>query len=582
MIAEARGKNLIIKEMPEERDVSNEEPRIGVFVCDCGVNIAGVVKVPDVAAYARTLPNVVFADENLFTCSQDTQEKMKQLLDEQGINRVIVASCSPRTHEFLFRTTIRETGLNKYLFEMANIRDQCSWVHMKDKEGATEKAKTLVRMAVMNANNIKPLKEISVDVNKRALVLGGGLAGMTAALKFARQNFEVFLVEKEAELGGNMRHIYTTVDGLDVQEFLANLTEEVTTHPLVHVLTETIVTEHSGFKGNFETGLLHGPTMAARKLQHGIVVIATGGQELKPQGLYGYGESASVMTQMELEERIVEGTLPAAERVVMIQCVGSRNDERPYCSRICCSQAIKNALRLKEGNPDTDVVILYRDIMTYGFLEKYYLAARRANVRFVRYDKEKPPVLEKTNGRLTLSCYDPSIMEELRLEADLLALSSAIIPRENAELANFLKCARTNEGFFLEAHMKLRPVDFASDGMFLCGLAHSPKNIRESITQAEAAVAKACTILAKEKLMVGGVVADVTGDKCAACLSCVRVCPYHVPFVNDKGEAEIDISKCKGCGTCVSECPAKAIELMHYRDVQINEKAGALVAQGAK
>jgi heterodisulfide reductase subunit A-like polyferredoxin len=582
MIAEARGKNLIIKEMPEERDVSNEEPRIGVFVCDCGVNIAGVVKVPEVAAYARSLPNVVFADENLFTCSQDTQEKMKQLLDEQGINRVIVASCSPRTHEFLFRTTIREAGLNKYLFEMANIRDQCSWVHMKDKEGATEKAKTLVRMAVMNANNIRPLKEISVDVNKKALVVGGGLAGMTAALKFARQNFEVFLVEKEAELGGNMRHIYTTVDGLDVQEFLANLTEQVTTHPLVHVLIETIVTDHSGFKGNFETGLLHGPTMAARKLQHGIVVIATGGQELKPQGLYGYGESASVMTQMELEERIVEGTLPSAERVVMIQCVGSRNEERPYCSRICCSQAIKNALRLKEEKPDRDVVILYRDIMTYGFLEKYYLAARRAGVRFVRYDKEKPPVLEKTNGRLTLSCYDPSIMEEVRMEADLLALSSAIIPRENAELATFLKCARTNEGFFLEAHMKLRPVDFASDGMFLCGLAHSPKNIRESITQAEAAVAKACTILAKEKLMVGGVVADVDADKCAACLSCVRVCPYHVPFVNDKGEAEIDISKCKGCGTCVSECPAKAIELMHYRDVQINEKAGALVAQGAK
>ena len=379
-----------------------------------------------------------------------------------------------------------------------------------------------------------------------------------------------------------MRHIYTTVDGLDVQEFLANLTEQVRTHPLVHVITETIVTDHSGFKGNFETGLLHGPTMAARKLQHGIVVIATGGEELKPQGLYGYGESASVMTQMELEGRMAEGTLPSAERVVMIQCVGSRDEERPYCSRICCSTAIKNALHLKEQKPDRDVVILYRDIMTYGFLEKYYLKARRAGVRFVRYDKEKPPVLDRADGRLVLTCFDPSIMEEVKLEPDLLALSSAVIPRENAELANFLKCARTNEGFFLEAHMKLRPVDFASDGMFMCGLAHSPKNMRESITQAEAAVAKACTILAKEKLLVGGVVAEVAGDKCAACLSCVRVCPYHVPFVNEKGEAEIDISKCKGCGTCVSECPAKAIELMHYRDVQINEKAGALVAQGAR
>jgi heterodisulfide reductase subunit A-like polyferredoxin len=288
------------------------------------------------------------------------------------------------------------------------------------------------------------------------------------------------------------------------------------------------------------------------------------------------------MTQMELEGRMIDGTLPPVERVVMIQCVGSRNDERPYCSRICCSQAIKNALRLKEEQPRTDVVILYRDIMTYGFLERYYLQARRAGVRFVRFEKEKPPVLDTANGKLSITCFDQSIMEEVKLEADVLALSSAVIPRENAELANFLKCARTNEGFFLEAHMKLRPVDFASDGMFLCGLAHSPKNMRESITQAEAAVAKACTILAKDKLLVGGVVAEVTADKCAACLSCVRVCPYHVPVINEKGEAEIDISKCKGCGNCVSECPAKAIELMHYRDVQINEKACALVAQGAR
>jgi heterodisulfide reductase subunit A-like polyferredoxin len=582
IIAEARGTSLTVTELPEERDVSNEDPRIGVFVCDCGVNIAGVVKVPEVAEYAKTLPNVVFADENLFTCSQDTQEKMKQMLDEKGINRVIVASCSPRTHEFLFRTTIREAGLNKYLFEMANIRDQCSWVHMKDKQGATEKAKILVNMAVMNANNIRPLKEISVDVNKKALVLGGGLSGMTAALKLARQNFEVFLVEKETELGGNLRHVYTTVDGLDVQEFLANLIEQVTSHPLIHVLTETIVVEHSGFKGNFETGLLHGPTMAARKLQHGIVIVATGAEELKPQGLYEYGQDDRVMTQLELEGRIVEGTLPEAQRVVMIQCVGSRNEERPYCSRICCSSAIKNAIRLKEAKPGLDVVILYRDIMTYGFLEKYYLQARRAGVRFVRFDKEKPPVLQKANGKLVLSCFDQSIMEELTLEADLLALSSAIIPRENKELSMILKCAMTNEGFFLEAHMKLRPVDFASDGLYLAGLAHSPKNMRECITQAEAAVAKACTILAKNKLMVGGVVAEVAGDKCAACLSCVRVCPYKVPVINEKGEAEIDISKCKGCGTCVSECPAKAIELMHYRDAQIVQKAGALVAQGAR
>ena len=582
IIAEARGKDLIIKELPEERDVAGEEPRIGVFVCNCGVNIGGVVNVPEVAAYARTLPNVVMADENLFTCSQDTQERMKRILDEEKLNRVVVASCSPRTHEFLFRTTIREAGLNKYLFEMANIRDQCSWVHMKEKESATQKAKTLVRMAVANANYIKPLKEITVGVNKKALVVGGGLAGMTAALKLARQNFEVYLVEKEAELGGNMRHIFSTIDGMDVQTFLATLSERVTSHPLIHVLTESHVIDHSGFKGNFRTTLRNTSTGEAKEIEHGIIIVATGGQEYKPHGLYAYGEDERVMTQMELEGRIAKGDLPDKGRVVMIQCVGSRNEERPYCSRICCTNATKNALTLKEQNPNRDVIILYRDIMTYGFLEKYYLRARKAGVRFIRYEKERPPVLEKKNGNLSLSVFDPALMEQLDLDADILALSSATLPRANEDLATMLKCARTNEGFFLEAHMKLRPVDFASDGMFLCGLAHSPKNMRESITQAEAAVARACTILAKETIQVGGVVAQVDADKCAACLSCVRVCPYKVPEINAKGEAEIDISKCKGCGTCASECPAKAIELMHYKDVQIIEKTGALLTQGVK
>jgi heterodisulfide reductase subunit A-like polyferredoxin len=582
IIAEARGKDFVVLPLPEEREVPvTDEPRIGVFICHCGVNIGAVVNVPEVREYAKTLPNVVIADENLFTCSQDTQEKMKHVINEYDLNRVIVASCSPRTHEFLFRSTIREAGLNKYLFEMANIRDQCSWVHMKDHEGATEKAKTLVRMAVTNANYIKPLKEVTIGVNKTALVIGGGLAGMTAALKFARQNFEVFLVEKEAGLGGNLRHIYSTLDGVDVQEFLANLTEQVTSHPLVHVLTETTVVDHSGFKGNFETGLLHRPDNTTRKLKHGIVVLATGGNELKPQGLYGYGEDERVMTQMELEAAIARKTLPKTDRVVMIQCVGSRNEERPYCSRVCCSNAIKNALHLKETDPDQDVVILFRDVMTYGFLEKHYLAARRAGVRFVRYDKDRPPVLAKNNGKLALTCYDPSIMEDVTIETDRLVLSAATVAGENEELANLLKVPRTLEGFLLEAHMKLRPVDFASDGFYLCGLAHSPKNIRETITQAEAAVAKACTVLSKEKILVGGVVAEVQGEKCAACLTCVRACPYGVPVINAKGEAEIDISKCKGCGTCAAECPAKAIDLMHFRDVQIIEKSGAVtLAEG--
>jgi heterodisulfide reductase subunit A-like polyferredoxin len=573
IISDARGRDLVVLPVPAEKDVALEQPRIGVFICHCGVNIGSVVNVPEVREYARSLPNVVIADENLFTCSQDTQEKMKHVINEYALNRVVVASCSPRTHEFLFRTTIREAGLNKYLFEMANIRDQCSWVHMKEKEKATEKARALVRMAVTNANFIKPLKEVAIGVNKRALVIGGGLAGMTAALKFARQNLEVCLVESEAELGGNLRHIHSTVDGIDVQELLTNLTEQVTSHPLIRVFAGTRVIGHSGFKGNFETDLLEDGSKEATKVKHGIAVVATGGMELKPAGLYRYGEDRRVMTQMELEAHIAERKLPAAGRVAMIQCVGSRNEERPYCSRVCCSNAIKNALHLKEMKSDLDVVILFRDVMTYGFLEKYYLKARRAGVRFIRYEKERPPVVADNNGRLTISCFDPSVMEEITFDTDLLALSAATIAQDNEDLANHLKLPRTQEGFFLEAHMKLRPVDFASDGIYLCGLAHSPKNIRETITQAEAAVAKACTLLSKEQVLVGGVVAEVQGEKCAACLTCVRACPYGVPVINEKGEAEIDISKCKGCGTCAAECPAKAIELMHYRDVQLIGKA---------
>jgi heterodisulfide reductase subunit A-like polyferredoxin len=576
LITAARGKDLVVQQLPDERDVDAEEPRIGVFVCNCGINIGGVVNVPEVKEYARGLPNVVLSDDNLFTCSQDTQDKMKKLLTEQRINRVVVASCSPRTHEPLFRATIREMGLNKYLFEMANIRDQCSWVHMHDREDATEKAKTLVRMAVMNANYIKPLKEVTIDVNSKALVVGGGIGGMTAALKLANQDFEVFLIEKEGALGGNLRHIYRTLDGIDVQRFLRDTIEKVTGHPLIHVETDAAIVDHSGSKGNFSTGIVTGASKEYKKIGHGTIILATGGEELKPHGHFCYGEDGRVMTQHELEGKIAAGALGPFERCVMIQCVGSRNEERPYCSRVCCSTAIKNAIALKEKRPEADVVVLYRDIRTYGFLERYYLEARRLGVRFIRYDTSAQPVLERKGGALTLTCYDPSIMESISFNADLIVLSSAIVPSDNKDLATLLKLPRTNEGFFLEAHMKLRPVDLASDGMFLCGIAHSPKNIKETIIQAEGAAARAITILSKEKMAVGGVVARVDGEKCAACLTCVRACPYSVPVINEQGEAEIDISKCKGCGTCAAECPAKAIDLMHYSDIQLEEKVKAL------
>ncbi|MGD0918512.1 MAG: FAD-dependent oxidoreductase, partial [Thermodesulfobacteriota bacterium] len=566
MIASARGTMAIKREYPTEADVAGQEPRIGVFVCHCGINIGGVVNVPAVKEYARTLKNVVHADENLYTCSTDTQEKIKNAIKEHHLNRVIVASCSPRTHEPMFRETLRDGGLNKYLFEMANIRDQCSWVHMRQKEDATLKAKDLVRMAVANARLIQPLGEVAVSVIQKGLVIGGGVAGMTAALKLAEQGYEVFLIEKEAQLGGNLRNLYHTIEGEDVQSFLKNLINQVTSNSSIHVITNALVVDFSGSQGNFSTGVMVAPTMYYRKIEHGITVLATGAEEWKPNE-YLYGEDPRIVTQLELEARIAnqKDEVVRANQVVMIQCVGSRNEQRPYCSRTCCATAVKNALKIKELNPKAKITILYRDMRTYGLLESYYAKARNEGIMFVKYEPEEKPEVKKDGESLSVSFKDRILREQMEVRPDLLVLSVATIPRENEELATMLKVPRTAEGFFLEAHMKLRPVDFATDGLYLAGGGHGPKLISETIAQASAAAARACTILSKEKMLVGGVVAVVEGERCAACLTCVRVCPYSVPVINAKGEAEIDLSKCKGCGSCAAECPAKAIELMHFQ-----------------
>ncbi|NIS70366.1 MAG: FAD-dependent oxidoreductase [Proteobacteria bacterium] len=580
-VAEARGTLTVKKEYPEELDVRDGKPRIGVFVCHCGINIGGFVNVPEVMEYARSLPNVVFADQNLYTCSQDTQDRIKEAIQEHGLNRVVVASCSPRTHEPLFQETIREAQLNKFLFEMANIRDQCSWVHMRDKAIATEKAKDLVRMAVARARVIEPLTEQSLEVIQKGLVIGGGIAGMTAALKLAGQGFEVYLVEKEAELGGNLKNIYSTLEGEDVQSFLEETLARVRENPLIHVITDALVVDFSGSQGNFSTGLMVGPGMTYRKIEHGALILATGAEEAKP-GEYFYGEDSRVMTQMEFEESMVKRPEEFAEKrhVVMIQCVGSRNEERPYCSRTCCSTAIKNALKLKDINPQTEVYILYRDIRTYGLSEEYYAKARSKGIRFVSYEPERKPQVKIDGNLLVVSFIDPILKKKTDISPDLLVLSSAAIPRENEELARLLKIQRTAENFFLEAHMKLRPVDLASDGMYVCGSVHAPKLISETISQASAAAARASTLLSKDRITVSGIVAWVDAEKCAACLTCVRVCPYEVPVINTKGEAEIDIAKCHGCGCCAAECPAKAIQLGHYRDDQVLAKCEAVFLSG--
>jgi heterodisulfide reductase subunit A-like polyferredoxin len=575
-LAEARGTNVKTLSLPEEIDVSGEDPRIGVFVCDCGINIAGVVDVPAVVEYAKGLPNVAYARENLFSCSQDNQDKMKEIIKQEKLNRIVVASCSPRTHEPLFQETLQACGLNKYLFEMANIRDQNSWVHGNDPEAATNKAKDLVRMAAARANFLTPLKEKRIPMTMRALVIGGGIAGMNAALGLADQGYEVVIVEKEAQLGGLARELTTTIEGEDIQRYLIELSDRVNRHEKIQILTETLIVGFGGFKGNFYTELMVGPGMYSRKIEHGVVILATGAVEYKPHE-YMYGEDHRVMTQIDLAKRLETKGADDLEQVVMIQCVGSRNEDNPNCSRICCQSAIKNALHIKDLNPEAEVWVLYRDIRTYGLLEDYYTAARKNGVKFFRFSQDEVPRAEKTDEGLFVIFKDHVLQRELRISTDVLALSAGMVPTDTDELASILKLPRNDQGFFLEAHVKLRPVDLANDGIFLCGTSHGPKLITESISQAYAAASRAATFLSQPEIVLSAVTAKVDPDRCAACLICVRVCPYDVPRINEQGVSEIDEALCHGCGSCASECPAKAIELNWYEDQQIMSKLDSLL-----
>jgi len=575
-LAEARGTEIPNVEIPEQIDVAGQKPRIGVFVCNCGINIGGIVDVPAVKDYAATLPNVVFTDDNLFTCSQDTQDIIKEKIIEHQLNRVIVASCSPKTHEQMFMETLEACGLNKYLFEMANIRNQNSWIHSKDPEEATQKAKDLVRMSVARAATLHPLHEKKIPVIKRALVIGGGVAGMNAALGLADQGFPVVLIEKEERLGGMANRLTATIEGADVESYLEGLIEKVTAHSQIQVLTRSLIVGFSGFKGNFTTEVLVGPGMYERKIDHGVVVLATGATEYRPKEFL-YGKDQRVVTQLDLSKRLKEKGAKDLNRVVMIQCVGSRNNENPNCSRICCQSAIKNALQIKKLQPDAQVFILYRDIRTYGLLEDYYTEARKQGVLFCRFDPEDPPTVESSEAGVMVTFKDHVLESSLRVSADLLALSAGMVAEDTEELASIVKLARNAEGHFMEAHVKLRPVDMATEGVFVCGTAHSPKLLSESISQALAAASRATTFLSQPELTLSAVTAQVNADQCASCLICVRSCPYHVPRINEDGVSEIDIALCHGCGVCAAECPAKAIELNWYEDVQILSKVDALL-----
>jgi heterodisulfide reductase subunit A len=568
-----RGKLAKTRIYPPERDLSQEEPRIGVFVCHCGANISSVVNVPSAVEYALTLPNVVYAKQQLFSCATNSAKEITDLAKEKGLNRVVIAACSPRTLEPLFRDTLREAGLNQYYCEMANIREHCSWVHSKQKEEATEKAKDIIRMSVARARFLAPLQEFDLPVNKAALIVGGGIAGMTCALSIARQGHEVYLVEKNKALGGMARRIHTTLEGMDVQAYLNDVIRAVYKNPLIHVFHETTITDVAGYVGNFVTTLV--TEGRVREIKHGASVIAIGADVYKPSE-YLYGQDDRVMTHLELGEKIAAGEekILNAESLVMIQCVGCRNEDRNYCSRVCCSHAVKNALKLKEKNPEMDIHILFRDMRTYGLKEDYYREASEKNVKFIRYEPADPPLVEAAveEGRpvIRVTVADPILGQKLAIDADFLSLAAAVIPAASTlEIASLFKVTLSPDTFFKEAHVKLKPVEFAADGVYLCGTAHYPKHITETINQAYGAAGRVLTLLSKETVVASGSVCEVTESDCVSCGACITACTYGaIEFIDTpKGrKAWVNPILCKGDGVCNAKCPTNAIVLKHFTD----------------
>jgi heterodisulfide reductase subunit A len=568
LLREVRGALVKEKTYPPEKDVTHQEPRTGVFICDCGINISGSLDVPDIVKFARSLDSVAYAEENIYTCSQDTQKKIAQAIKDHGLNRVVVAACTPRTHEPLFQDTLREVGLNPHLFEMANIREQCSWVHTNGQEKATEKAKKLIAMSVARVRLLSPLPDIEIDMIQKALVIGGGISGMTAALAIANQGFETILVEKKPSLGGKLTAMYDSYEAIDAQKLLIDTKEAVKNHNLIKIYTNSTMKNIEGYVGNYKT-VIETP-QGERELNHGVAIVAVGTENYTPHS-YHYGEDLRVFTQQELEKklRVAEpGENRDGETYVMIQCVESRCDDRPYCSRICCVQALKNAIKIKDMNPRSEVFILYRDMMTYGFKEKYYNEAREKGIMFLQYNKDKKPEVRRDNGMI-VKIYEPMLQQTLEIPTDHLILSTGLKPcSDSAQLAKMLKVPLNADGFFLEAHVKLRPVDFTKEGIYVAGSCHAPKFITESISQAYAAASRASTLLSKDKYKTEGTVSSVNEEVCSGCGICISICPYSAIELRE-GKAQINEALCEGCGSCAGMCPSGAMEQKGFKSTQL-------------
>ena len=550
-------------------------PRLGIFFCGWGPDLTEAIDLAEVKAYAATLPAVVLSAEHPLNCASEDLEQLARAASDRQINRVVLASSAPWVEEPRLRAAFARAGLNKYLVEVVNIRSEAAWVHLGDRTWATDKVKELLRAAAARVLKLKPLAAKPLPVEPKALVIGGGVAGLNAALNLAKQGFNAYLLEKDRDLGGLARRLHRTIEGTVVPDYLSGLIQEVNDHDRIEVLTETEVIRHLGTRGNFLTTVVSGVERTERQLKHGAVIVATGATEYRPRE-YSYGASDRVMTQLELAARLEQEPQLASDwqRVVMIQCVGSRNDQNPTCSRICCQTAVKHALQLKQNFPDLDVVVFHRDIRTYGLLEDYYIAARDQKVLFERFEPERPPQVKEQDGKLQVIFWDNILKRSIQWPVDAVVLSAATQAAATEDLARVLKLPRNEQGFFQENHPKMRPLDFAAEGYFLCGTAHSPKLIKEAVTQGLGAASRAGAFLAAATQMISPIVAEVNPGRCVGCLACVRTCPYQVPRI-DKGKSEILGALCLGCGVCAGVCPAGAIEFSHYTDEQLKAEVGA-------
>ena len=571
ILDKSRGCEVEEVSLPPEKETGDEEPRVGVIVCHCGINISQTVDVAKVAENAAKQPSVAHAETVIYACAPDGQKRIKELINKEDLTRVVVAACTPRTHEPLFQDTIREAGLNKYLFELADIREQCSWCHMGQNDIATEKAIDIVTMSIAKARRLQEVRSATVQVTHAAMIIGGGIAGMTAALSLAEQGFGVHIVEKAARLGGLAAGLLHTLEGDNIRDLVRRKNLEIDDHPSITVHVGVEVSKTEGYVGNFKTTLSD-----ATEINHGVTVIASGGMEYVPTE-YGYGESDNVLTQRQLERLLAANKMQAGAKFAMIQCVGSREEPENYCSRICCQDAIKNAIAIKEKDPGAQVVIFYRDIRTYGLRESYYAKARNLGIRFVRYEVDNKPEVLKDGQEYKIKAYDPVLEREIIVPADFVILSTGLRPHPSHEkISRLYKLPRNEDGYFLEAHVKLRPVDFVSEGLFVAGLAHGPKNLDETISQALAAAGRAGTLLAQNQLAVSGIIAKHNRDNCMSCLACFRACPFDSPFIDADGRVSHSEIKCTGCGICAGICPAKAFQVNGFTDDQITAMIDSL------